>query len=181
MKMRYALMSCLVLALAALLATPALAQGTCMPLAGTIAGTWDPAVPNPYTGIPGAWVGWAYLTFGKDPTVITARLVDQNNGLKDRPFRVRENGSASFAGDEVLTFMVDGVGSFQMNGHFVCVAGSPTFCGFSEEGKLVPEAGTGEYAGMTGNISSHGMGAGAGVADQPAYWISQMTGSVCKP
>ena len=180
MKMRFALLSCIVLAIAALLATPALAQNKCTSLAGTIVGTWDPSVPNPYTGSTGAWVGWAYLTFGKDPTVFPASLVDLNNGYKDHPFRALPNGSASFAGNEILTFTVKDVGSFQMSGHFLCVAGSPTYCGFSEEGKLVPEAGTGEYAGMTGNISSHGMAAGIGTPEQPAYWVSQMTGSVCK-
>ncbi len=177
MKIRFALMSCLVLALAALLAAPVQAQANCSSLSGTIVGSLDMA------GAQGpGWYGWAYLTFGKDPTVYAARLVDLNDGYKDHPFRVLDNGSMAFAGNEILTFTVDGVGSFQMNGHFTCVAGStPNFCGFSEEGKLAPDAGTGDYAGMKGNISSHGMAAGGTAADQPWYWISQMTGSVCKP
>ena len=71
-----------------------------------------------------------------------------------------------------------------MAGHFIGVAGTtPFFGGFSEEGKVVPEAGTGQFAGMTGNISSHGS-AVAGQAeptdDNPWLWIAQMTGSVCK-
>lgn len=173
MRTRIALLSCVVLVLTALLAMPALAQGKCKSLDGTIVAAWDPGQV--------AWVGWAYLTFGKDPTVYAARLVDLNNGYKAHPW-FKPDGSGNFAGDEILTFTVDGVGSFQVNGHFLCVGPTQSYCGFSEEGKLVPEAGTGAFIGMRGNISSHGSAAG-GDLDHPAdpwYWIAQMTGSVCK-
>lgn len=172
MKMKFALMSCVVLALAALLATPALAQGNCMALGGIIAAHYE------FGGLEGdGWYGTAYLTLGKDPTILPAKLVDLNSGSKDHPFK------ANFAGDEILTFTIEGRGSFKMSGHFICVAGSgPYFCGFSEEGKLVPDAGTGEYAGMTGNISSHGSAVFGWepTTDNPWIWISQLTGSVCK-
>src|SRR5512132_1917487 len=174
---RFAIVSCIVLA-AVLLAAPAHAQGKCVALGGTIAGHFDFAGPQG----PG-WYGWAYLTFGNDPTVLPARLVDLNDGSKDHPSHVKPDGSGNFAGYEILTYTIDGVGSFQMAGQFLCVGGTtPGFCGFAEEGKINPEAGTGEFAGMTGNISSRGSAVfyGALTPDNPWIWIAQMTGSVCK-
>ena len=58
---------------------------------------------------------------------------------------------------------------------------TPYFCGFSEEGKLVPEAGTGQFAGMTGNISERGAAVfeGEPTPDNPWLWVAQMTGSIC--
>jgi hypothetical protein len=176
MKTRTALLSCLVLAIAALLPKPALAQGNCRSLSGTIVASLDLNYPGG-----GAWVGKAYLTFGKDPTIHVAELVDVNDGYKAHP-TFKPDGSGNFAGDEILTFTFGGgLDSFQMKGHFICMAGStPNYYGFSEEGKLVPEAGTGEYKGMTGNISSHGSAAGGTGFEPPWLWISQLTGSVCK-
>jgi hypothetical protein len=161
---------------AILVATLAHAQGNCMALGGTIAGHFEMAGPQG----PG-WYGWAYLTFGNDPTVLAARLVDLSNGYKDHPSHVKPDGSGNFAGDEILTYTIDAVGSFQMTGHCLCVGGAtPSFCGFSEEGKVV--AGTGSFAEITGNISIHGMAVFAGepTEDNPWLWIAQMTGSVCK-
>lgn len=66
-----------------------------------------------------------------------------HRGLGD-PVRVARhvfpNGSMTFAGYEILTYTIDGVGSFRLDAHFLCVGGTPAFCGFSEEGKLVPDA-----------------------------------------
>jgi hypothetical protein len=167
---RFAIVSCVVL-VAVLLAAPARAQGNCTALGGTIAAHFE------FAGSQGpGWYGRAYLTFGKDPTVLNAALVDLNNGYKEHPIR-------NLAGDEILTFTVEGVGSFQMAGHFLCAVGStPYLCGgFSEEGKVIPEAGTGQFAGMTGNISIHGSAVADvfPIEDNPWLWIAQMTGSVC--
>jgi hypothetical protein len=175
---RFAVISCIVLASAVLLATPAQAAGNCTSLGGTIAGHFE------FGGAQGpGWYGWAFLTFGNDPTVLPARLVDLNNGVKDHPSHVKSDGTGNFAGDEILTYTIDGVGSFQMSGHFLCVGSTtPAFCGFSEEGKINPEAGTGQFAGMTGNVSSHGSAVFFGpepTEDNPWIWIAQMTGSVC--
>jgi hypothetical protein len=167
-----------VLASAVLLAAPARAEGNCTALGGTIAGHFEFGGPQG-----DGWYGWAFLTFGNDPTVFPARLVDLNNGYKDHPSHVKPDGSGNFAGDEILTFTIDGVGSFQEAAHFLCVGGStPAYCGFSEEGKITPEAGTGQFAGMTGNISTHGSAVfyGLPTEDNPWIWIAQITGSVCK-
>jgi hypothetical protein len=173
---RFAAVSCVVLA-AVLLAAPARAQGNCQALGGTIAAHFEMA------GLEGpGWYGRSYLTFGKDPTVLGANLVDLNNGYKDHPSHVKPDGSMNFAGDEILTFTIDGVGSFTMAGHFLCVGGAtPFFCGFSEEGKVV--AGTGSFAGMMGNISIRGSGVFFGSEPtevDPWLWIAQLSGSVCK-
>jgi hypothetical protein len=172
---RIAIVSCVVLA-AVLLAAPARAQGNCEALGGTIAAHFEMA------GLDGpGWYGRAYLTFGNDPTVLPASLVDLNNGYKDHPSHVKPDGSLNFAGDEILTYTVNGVGSFTMAAHFLCVGGAtPAFCGFSEEGKVV--AGTGSFAGMTGTISIHGSAVFFGIEptdEDPWLWIAQMTGSVC--
>jgi hypothetical protein len=172
---RIAIVSCVVLA-AVLLAAPARAQGNCQALGGTIAGHFE------FGGAQGdGWYGWAFLTFGNDPTVFPARLVDLNEGYKDHPSHVKPDGSGNFAGYEILTLTIDGVGSFQMTGHFICMAGTtPYEYGFAETGKV--EAGTGSFAGMTGNISIHGTGVfgqAEPTQDNPWLWIAQMTGSVC--
>jgi hypothetical protein len=170
---RFSIVSCIVLTSVVLAAAPARAAGNCTALDGTIAAHFEIAGSQG----PG-WYGRAYLTFGKAPTVLTAALVDLNNGYKAHP------GEPMLAGYEILTCTIDGVGSFQMAGHFLCTAGAtPNFCGFSEEGKIVPEAGTGESAGMTGNISSHGSAVfflPVPTEADPWLWIAQMTGSVCK-
>lgn len=169
---RFVIVPCVVVA-TVLLAAPARAQVNCTALDGTIAAHFD------MLGAEGpAWYGRAYLTFGSDPTVFVANLVDLNNGSKDHP-----NSRGNFAGYELLTFTI-GVDSFRLDAHFLCLAeGKPAFCWFSEEGKLVPEAGTGRFAGMTGNISIHGSAAFFGnepTADDPWLWTAKMTGSVCK-
>ena len=169
---RFATVACVVLA-AVLLAAPARAAGNCQSLDGTIAAHFDMA------GSEGpAWYGRAYLTFDNDPTVFVADLVDLNNGYKDHP-----NTHGNFAGYEILTFTI-GADKFRMDGQFLCLAqGKPSFCWFSEEGKLVPEAGTGKFAGMTGHISIHGSGAFFGNEPTPAdpwLWTAKMTGSLCK-
>ena len=177
MKTRTALLSCFVLVLATLFAAPVLAQANCKTLSGIIAGHYELGGPEG-----DGWYGWAYMTFGKDTTLYTAKLVDLNNGYKDHPFQTKANSFGNFAGDEILTFTI-GPDSFQMAGHFICTAGSsPFYCGFSEEGKVVPEAGTGQFAGMRGNISIHGSAVVAGdpTPENPWLWIAQMTGSVCK-
>jgi len=164
------------LALAMAVAAPlARAAGNCTAVAGTILGHYD------FDGPEGpAWYGWAYLTFGKDPTVWSARLVDLNDGYRANPYK------ANFAGYEILTYTIDGVGSFQTNSHFLCTAGAtPNFCGFSEEGAVDPEAGTGLFEGMSGSIASRGeAGWGSDPAgptpDQPWLWIAQLTGTLCK-
>ena len=70
-----------------------------------------------------------------------------NNGYKDHPSHVKPDGSLNFAGDEILTYTIDGVGSFTMAAHFLCVGGAtPAFCGFSEEVKVV----AGEQARLPG-------------------------------
>jgi hypothetical protein len=176
----FAVLSVIALATTALPAAPAHAEANCMALNGTIAGHYEFGGPDG-----DAWYGWAFLRFGNDLTVYAARLVDQNDGYKGHPSHVKPDGSGNFAGYEILTFTVEGLGSFQMTGHFIAMAGTtPYFSGFSEEGKLVPEAGTGQFAGMTGNVSSHGSaiaGPWSPTQDNPWIWISQMTGSVCKP
>jgi hypothetical protein len=170
---RLAIVSCVVLA-AILAAAPAMAAGNCKALDGSIAAHFE------MSGSEGpGWYGRAYLTFGNDPTVLTADLVDLNNGYKDHP-----NSHGNFAGYEILTYTIGGVGSFRMDAQFLCIAeGKPSFCGFSEEGKIIPEAGTGQFAGMKGNTSIHGsavfFGTEPTVAD-PWLWTAKMTGSVCK-
>jgi hypothetical protein len=174
---RFAFVSCVVLA-SVLLAAPAHAEGNCTALNGTIAAHFEVAGSQG----PG-WYGWAYLTFGNDPTLLAARLVDLNNGFKDHPNHVKPNSFGNFAGYEILTFTIDGVGSFQLDAQFLCVAGAtPFFCGFSEEGKIIPEAGTGQFEGMTGTVSEHGSAVleGEPTADNPWLWIAQLNGSVCK-
>jgi hypothetical protein len=175
---RFAIVSSAVL-VSVLLAAPARAQSKCTAVAGSIAAHFD------FLGDQGpGWYGWAYLTFGNDPTLLAGRLVDLNNGSKDHPINpIKPNSYGNFAGYELLTFTIEGVGSFQLDAQFLCVGGStPYFCGFSEEGKLVPEAGTGQFAGMTGNISERGAAVfeGEPTADNPWLWVAQMTGSICK-
>jgi len=169
---RFATVSCVALAMV-LLAAPARAAGNCQALDGTIAGHFEIAGSEG----PG-WYGRAYLTFGSDPTVLVADLVDLNNGSKDHP-----NSHGNFAGYELLTFTI-GVDSFRLDAQFLCLSeGKPAFCWFSEEGKLVPAAGTGQFAGATGNISIHGSAAFFGdvpTTDDPWLWTAKMTGSVCK-
>ena len=103
------------------------------------------------------------------------------NGYKDHPSHVKPDGSMNFAGDEILTFTIDGVGSFTMAGHFLCVGGATLACGSSEEG----EGGGREqapFAGMTGTISIHGSAVFFGslpTDEDPWLWVAQMTGSVC--
>jgi hypothetical protein len=98
---------------AVLLAAPARAAGNCMDLDGTIAGHFE------MLGSEGpGWYGRAYLTFGNDPTVLAANLVDLNNGYKDHPSK-----HGNFAGYEILTYTIDGVGSFRMDAHLLCEAG----------------------------------------------------------
>jgi hypothetical protein len=176
---RFSIVSCIVLASAILAAVPAQAQGNCTDLKGSIAAHFD------FAGSQGpGWYGWAYMTFGNDPTLIAARLVDLNNGYKAHPISpIKPNSAGNFAGYEILTFTVDGVGSFQLDAQFLCAAGAtPFFCGFSEQGRLVPEAGTGQFAGMTGNISERGEAVfeGEPTSDNPWLWVAQMSGSVCK-
>ena len=174
---RFAVVSCVVLA-AALLAAPARADGTCMALEGSIAAHYEMAGSQG----PG-WYGRSYLTLGKDPTNYAATLVDLNNGSKDHPFRVFPDGSATFAGFELLTFTLDGGGSFLLDAGFICVGGTPGFCAFSEQGKIVPEAGTGQFAGMKGNASIHGSGVFVGAeptATDPWLWTAKINGTLCK-
>ncbi len=170
---RLSIVSCIVLASVILAAAPARAAGNCVALDGAIAAHFDFAGPQGP-----AWYGRTYLTFGNDPTVFAADLVDLNNGYKDHP-----NKNGNFAGYEILTFTIDGVGSFQVDAQFLCLAeGKPAYCGFSEQGKLIPEAGTGEFAGMKGNISIHGSAAFFGnepTAIDPWLWTAKMSGSVC--
>lgn len=170
---RFSIVSCIVLASVVLAAAPARAAGNCTALDGTIAAHFD------FAGSQGpGWYGRAYLTFGNDPTVFVADLVDLNNGSKDHP-----NKHGNFAGYEILTYTIDGVGSFRMDAQFLCLAeGKPAYCGFSEEGKLIPEAGTGQFAGTSGNISIHGSAAFFGnepTTVDPWLWTAKMTGSVC--
>ncbi len=84
---------------------------------------------------------------------------------------------------EILIYAIDGVGIFRMDAQFLCSSeGTPAFCGFSEEGRIIPQAGTGQFAGMTGNISIHGSAAFFGsepTAVDPWLWTAKMSGSVC--
>src|SRR5512135_823190 len=168
---RFAIVSCVALA-AVLLAAPARAQGSCQALDGTIAAHFDLAGSQG----PG-WYGRTYLTFGNDPPVFVADLVDLNNGYKDHP-----NKHGNFAGYEILTFTIGG-DSFRVDAQFLCLAeGKPFFCSYSAQGHLIPEAGTGRFAGMTGNISIHGTGAFFGdepTTVDPWLWTANMSGLVC--
>lgn len=96
---------------------------------------------------------------------------------------MKPDGSGNFAGYELWTFTIDGVGSFQTTTQFIAVAGTTPFAsGISETGKVVAAAGTDSFAGMTGTISNHGTfvaGQGEPTADNPWLALSQMTGSVC--
>jgi hypothetical protein len=152
----------------------ATAQGKCETLIGTI---------TAQAGDLG-WAGPAYLLFGKDPTVYTARLLDVNNGYKAHPW-FKPDLSGNFAGYEILTFTIDNANSFQMSGHFVGIAGrTPYAYTFSEEGKIT--GGTGAFAAATGTITIHGSFVTGGGLDgpwdpvnTPWWWISEMHGSIC--
>ena len=55
-------------------------------------------------------------------------------------------------------------------------------CVLNEKGTLIPEEGTGAFAGATGNLSIHGPFAGGDCsAAEPCLWISDISGSVCLP
>jgi hypothetical protein len=165
-----------VLALFGLSTPPAYAQGKCAPLSGTITAQLDFQQ--------GAWVGQAYLAFGKNPPVI-ATIVDRSLGYKAHP-SFKPDGSGNIAGDEELTFTIkDSPDWFIMTGKFVGIAGTtPYFYGFSETGKVT--SGGGQFDDLTGNISIHGsfvVPAGALPTDPPLgpfVWVAQMTGSVCR-
>jgi hypothetical protein len=168
----------IVIASIGVFAAAADAQSNCTGLRGTITGQFVPAGPEG-TG----WYAHAYLSLGKDETVLAAKLLDQNDGYKDHPTFTDPSGN--FAGDEVLMFTIAGAGTFQMKGHFIGVAGTTPYAyQFNETGKIA--AGTGDFAGMTGSLSIHGsFVTGGGLAagpseDHPWVWIAQMTGTVCR-
>ena len=147
----------------------AAAQGPCVPLSGSISATLQMLPSGP------AWAGDAYLSFADQPP-LNATIVDQNDGYKAQPAR-------GLAGNEILTFAVENLGSFQMKGRFVAMPGAtPYWFNFSETGKVFPEGATGAFAGMTGNLSIHGDVVVGPVPFDPAHpftWIAQITGSVC--
>jgi len=158
-----------VLALLGLSTPPAYAQGKCATLSGTITAQLDFAQE--------AWVGQAYLAFGKNPPVV-ASIKDVGLGYKAHPSK--PDGSGNFAGYEELTFTLSETDSFTMTGQFIGVAGTtPYFYGFSETGKVT--SGEGQFEDLTGNISIHGsfvLGIGT-TGPGPFVWVAQMTGSVC--
>jgi hypothetical protein len=170
----------MLVAFTVLFPSAAAAQGRCETLTGTITAQFQLLDVEPFA----AWIGQAYLTFGKDPTVLTARLVDQNNGYKDHP-TFKPDLSGNFAGYEILTFTIDSANWFQMSGHFIGIAGTTPYAyQFSEEGKIT--GGGGDFAAATGTISIHGSfvtGGGIGgpgpTLDTPWVWISEMHGSIC--
>lgn len=153
-------------------AAPAAAADGCSSLSGALTG-WIGDGPEGIT-----WYGVAYLSFGGDP-IVRAEYVDLNAGY-DR-FVFKRNGSLNFAGDELLTFQVDGGDSFQLNARFSAVCGVQGYsCELHETGHFVPEAGTGRFAGMTGHVSIQGPFAGGDCGPaQPCLWIGQLNGAVC--
>lgn len=157
------------------LAPTTAAQGDCVSLSGTIAGEFIRGGPQG-----NGWYAKAYLSFGRDDTVIVADLFDRNNGRKQHPSL--NDPSGNFAGDEILTFSIDAETSLVVDAHFIGVAGSTPYAyAFNEVGKIVE--GTGWFGGATGNVSIHGSFVKVGAAPNPDYpwlWIAQMTGSVCR-
>lgn len=166
-------LAALALAAAVVLATPAHAAGECTSLSGTVTG-WIADGPQGVT-----WYGVAYLSFGREPHLV-ARFVDLNDGY--RRLRFRADGSGVFSGYEILTFQVDGVGTFQVDAQFNAACSSLYACVLHETGKFVPEAGTGRFADMTGNLSIQGpFGGGDCGPDQPCLWIADVKGQACAP
>ena len=165
--------SCVVVVSAILFAAPARAASRCQNLDGVITGHFDLAGPDGP-----AWYGVAYLRFGNDLAVSLASLVDLNNGCRHGRFGPK-NGQ--FSCYEILTFTVEGVGSFKVGAKFEAVCGLEGLsCVLNEKGTLLPEEGTGAFAGATGNVSIQGPFAGGDCsAAQPCIWISDMSGSIC--
>ena len=164
-------------AAAAAFATPAAAQNGCVSLSGTLTAqlVFD---PNP------SWVGPTYFSFGNGPVfVCTVRDVNYGGYSKIPP--PLGGDDRGLAGGERLTF-TRGDSSFTVEAQFVSMPGhTPLYANFSETGKIIPELAIGpRYAGMTGNVSIHGMAvaplfAGLPPSDYPNLWVAQITGSVC--
>lgn len=168
---RFSVVAFVALASALVLAAPAPAADGCSSLSGVITGWIADGAEGP------AWYGVTYLSFDGAPHVL-ADLVDLNDGYSR--FRVRNKGSIGFAGNEILTFRLAD-GSFQVKTQFSAACGPEGFsCELHETGALVPETGTGRFAGMTGNVSIQGPFAGGTCGpDQPCLWIADVTGAVC--
>lgn len=169
---RITIVTFVVLAFSLVTAAPAPADSGCSSLSGVLTG-WFADGPE---GV--AWYGVAYLSFGGAP-VVRADYVDLNAGY-DR-FVFKRNGSLNFAGDELLKFQVDGGDSFQLNARFSAVCRLQGYsCELHETGMVVPEAGTGLFAGVTGHVSIQGPFAGGDCGPtQPCLWIGQLNGAVC--
>ncbi len=173
MKTRFALLACVLLAVAALAAAPARAQQTGGHVDGTITAAFDPFANPP------GWYGFAYLSIGKGPVVVY-RMADLNTGGKEHPAHFNPTtGSGNYNGFEQMTITsMDGLDSFQVDAKFVAVCSSPYSCMLNETGDLVPEAGTGQFAGMKGTVAIHGPFAGGDCVNQPCIFIGQLSGSV---
>lgn len=167
---------CLVLAIASLtlFAAPAAAQGRCDNFAGTIMARLDLEI---------GWIGRVYMSIdGGAP--MNGTILDVGDETSRHP--TMSTPSMNWSGNELLTFSVDGVGSFQMRGHYTATAASSPFLwGFHQTGKIDPSGATGEFVGMTGHLSIQGLFTVGGGGEfppsdeNPMLWIAEVTGSVC--
>jgi hypothetical protein len=156
---------------------PAEAKDRCENFAGTIIGHF--AIDDQGE----AWVGRAYISINDGP-VVNAALRDEYDPASAHPTMATPSGN--WSGNEVLTFAVEGVGTFKVRGHYTAsAASSPFLWGFHETVKVDPSEATGAFAGMTGSMSIQGTFAvgGGGVYPpsdtNPWSWLAQITGSVC--
>jgi hypothetical protein len=167
---------CLLLAIASLIlfAPPAAAQGRCDNFGGTIIASYDPEI---------GWVGRVYMSVdGGAP--VNGTILDQYDPGSTHP--TMETPSGNWSGNEVLTFTVENVGSFQMRGHYTAnAASSPFLWSFHETGQIDPLGATGAFSGMTGHLSIQGVFTIGGGGELPPsdldpwWWIAEITGSVC--
>jgi len=148
-------------------APPASASTYGVPVSGTIYGSFDYSFEGK-----GAWVGYAVLKFG-DREPVMASIVDRNTSYQEG-----KNGVAR--GTEVVTFtLLDGSGTFEANASFMGIPGAtPSLYNLSETASL--ENGTGRFAGISGQIATHGPYLYPNPAKTPGAppWIGETHGVV---
>jgi hypothetical protein len=134
---------CLVATLLLAPARPAAASTGSTAVSGTFYGAFDYAFEGK-----GAWVGYAVFQFG-DRSPAMASFVDRNTSYAEG-----KNGVAK--GTETISVtLLDGSGTFELNARFMGIPGAtPSLYNLSETSTFAN--GTGQYAGISGQLTTHG-------------------------
>lgn len=137
----------------------------CATLSGTVYGKF---VTTPEE----AWVGTALLSInGADPE--SATFVDRNTSANVNALLAGK----PFQGTEILTLTFADGSTFDVDAQFVGVpASTPYLYNLNETGHITN--GTGRFAGISGDVSTHGPFLSPLFVDEPP-WVAASTGTVC--